>query len=113
MNDGIVHPIASVEPQAEYRLLVTWASGDQSTVDFADDIKRGEVWAELRDAAKFAQARVAWQGRVLAWPEPTGPDGEPRIDVDADGLFEMAARQEAASATRQLISAGHVEDHPA
>ena len=95
MNDGILHPIARVEPKPGYRLLVTWVSGDQTTVDFSEDIRRGGIWAALQDEAAFAQARVAYRGTVLEWPEPAGPDGGPRIDVDADGLHEKSSRQKA------------------
>jgi hypothetical protein len=113
MTDGILHPIASIEAQAGYRLLVIWASGDKSIVDFGDDIRRGGIWATLRDEAKFARARLAYHGRVLEWPEPAGPDGSPRIDVDADGLHEMAARQRDASRLSRLAPAGPGEGHAA
>jgi hypothetical protein len=113
MTEGTLHPIASIEPRAGYRLLVTWASGDKSTVDFADDIRRGGVWAALRDETKFAQARVAYHGQVLEWPEPAGPDGAPRIDIDADGLHEMALRQLEAARLSLLVPAGSDEGHAA
>lgn len=103
MNAGILHCIVRVEPQPWYRLLVTWTSGDQLTVDFTDDIKRGGIWAALRDEAKFAQARIAHNGHVLEWPEPAGPDGEPRIDVDADGLHEMASLQQSFEWLRRVV----------
>src|SRR5450631_1742216 len=93
MTDGILHRIARVEPRPGHRLLVDWASGDQSVVDFAGDIANGGIWARLRDEEKFAQARVANEGRVLEWPDPAGRDGSPRIDVDADGLFDLATQQ--------------------
>jgi hypothetical protein len=109
MTDGTLHPIARIEPQPSYRLLVTWASGDQSTVDFADDIRRGGIWAALRDETKFAQARVAYRGQVLEWPEPAGADGAPRIDVDVDGLYEMALRQREAMRQTPLVPAGSSE----
>src|SRR5271166_1840954 len=96
MNDDILHPITHVEPRQGHRLLVARAAGDQATVSFAGDIARGGIWAALRDEAAFAQARVAYHGHVLEWPEPAGLRGEPRIDIDADGLFDMAARQRAA-----------------
>jgi hypothetical protein len=111
MNDGILHPIARVEPRSGYHLLIIRASGGQSTVDFTGSIERGGIWAALRDTAKFAQARVAYQGRVLEWPEPAGADGSPPIDVDADGLYEMACQQ--AARTGQLVSAGPDEGRAA
>jgi hypothetical protein len=111
MNDGILHPIARVEPRPGQRLLVTWTSGEQSIVDFTGTIERGCIWAVLHDEEKFAGARVAFQGRVLEWPEPAGADGAPRIDVDADGLHEMARQQ--AAGTGHLVSAGPDEHHAA
>ncbi len=111
MTDGTLHPIACVQPQAGYRLLVTWKSGDQSTINFADDIGHGGIWAALRDQSRFAQVRVAYHGQVLEWPDPAGVDGAPRIDVDADGLHEMAMRQQEASLQGQLVTASSGESH--
>jgi hypothetical protein len=93
MTSGIVHRIESVAPAPGYCLLVTWTTGRQTIVDFSRDTARGGAWLELRDAQKFARARIANDGAVLEWPEPAGADGSPRIDIDADGLYEMAARQ--------------------
>jgi hypothetical protein len=113
MTDGILHPIESIEAQPGYRLLVTWATGGQSTIDFSGDIRRGGIWEALRDEARFAQVRLAFRGRVVEWPEPVRPDGTPRIDVDADGLHAMAARQRAAERSALLVSAGQDGDHAA
>jgi hypothetical protein len=101
MTEGILHPIASIEPRSGYRLLVTWISGDQSTVDFTDDIRRGGIWAALRDETKFE------------WPEPARSDGSPHIDVDADGLHEMAMRQHEPARLSQLVPAGSGKDRTA
>ena len=113
MAEGILHPIASIEPRSGYRLLVTWISGDQSTVDFTDDIRRGGIWAALRDETKFALARVAYHGQALEWPEPARSDGSPHIDVDADGLHEMAMRQHEPARLSQLVPAGSGKDRTA
>ncbi len=88
-----MHRIESVAPAQAYCLLVTWTTGEQTIVDFSEDTARGGIWLELRDTQKFAKARIAYDGAVLEWPEPSGADGGPRIDIDADGLYEMAARQ--------------------
>jgi hypothetical protein len=113
MTDGILHPIVRVEPQPGSRLLVTRAAGGQATVSFADDISRGGICAALRDETKFAQARVAYHGHVLEWPEPAGPDGAPRIDVDADGLHEMAVCQREASSPGRLVPVKPDKGHAA
>lgn len=93
MTDGILHPIQRIEPQTGYRLRVTWADGGQDTVDFTADVERGGVWTALRDPASFARARLVRHGKVLEWPEPADTRGNPKIDIDADGLHDMARRQ--------------------
>jgi len=90
VTDGILHRIKTVEPRSGYRLHVTRATGEQSDVDFSDDVQNGGVWTELRDEQLFGQARVAYDGCVLEWPEPLRGNGEPRVDIDADGLWVMA-----------------------
>jgi len=93
MTSGIVHRIESVAPAPGYCLLVTWTTGEQTVVDFSEDTARGGIWLKLRDPQKFANARIAYDGAVLEWPEPSGADGSPRVDIDTDGLYEMASRQ--------------------
>jgi hypothetical protein len=95
MSSGISHRIESIVPAPGYCLFVTWATGEKTLVSFAEDIAHGGVWQEIRDERKFGGARIAHDGAVLEWPEPFGADGSPRIDIDADGLYEKAARQTA------------------
>jgi hypothetical protein len=100
VTDGILHRIQAVEPRAGYRLCVTWSTGEQSDIDFSYDVQRGGVWTELRAAVLFDRARIAYDGTVLEWPEPLRANGEPKIDIDADGLWAMAEEQ---SETAQLL----------
>ena len=93
-----LHRIASIEPVPGYRLLVRWSTGQQSLTDFSGDIANGPVWEALRDEHLFSQVRVTYHGMSIEWPEPTRPNGDPAIDVDADGLWHMAAGQNAAFA---------------
>ena len=95
MSNVALRYIDRVEALPGYRLLVTWTEGRQMTLDFSEDIKRGGIWAALASPEAFARARTARNGRVLEWPEPTNSRGEPAIDVDADGLFEMGIDQQA------------------
>lgn len=95
MTDAVVHRIERVDPRPGYKVLVTWTTGEQTSVDFSEDVKGSGVWAELRDERKFAQVRAAYGGTVLEWPEPSGMDGAPRLDVDADGLYSLALQQRA------------------
>jgi hypothetical protein len=93
MNDGISHRIERVDPKPGYRLSITWTTGAQVTVDFSEDVRKGGIWAPLRDPALFSRARVAGGGTILEWPEPADKDGNPRIDIDADGLYVMGTQQ--------------------
>ena len=92
MSSGIRHHIDLVEPRPGYRLLVRWTGGGESLVDLSDDVLNGPVWAPLRDERLFARVRVASNGRVIEWPEPTW-HGDPAIDVDGDGLWFKAQEQ--------------------
>ncbi len=53
----------------------------------------GGVWTELRDERLFGQARVAFDGTVLEWPQPVRANGEAMVHIDADGLWAMAVEQ--------------------
>jgi hypothetical protein len=98
MSDCFLHPIDRIEPRPGYRVLVSWRAGGQSLVDFSDDVAHGQVWQPLRDEALFANVRLVNNGTVIEWPEPKRHNGEPEIDVDADGLWYMALEQNAAIA---------------
>jgi hypothetical protein len=37
---------------------------------------------------------------VIEWPEPSGNDGIPRVNIDADGLYQMALEQRAEELVR-------------
>jgi len=107
LSSGIEHRIGSVEPKPGYRLMVTWVSGDKTTIDFAGDVRGGGIWASLRDETTFSRARTAFGGAVLEWPEPAGDDGSPRIDIDADGLWWKGLQQKGeprtADVTQSLV----------
>ena len=98
MTDAFLHPIDRIEPLPGYRILVHWRAGGQSVADFSDDVANGPVWAPLRDEALFARVRLTSNGTVIEWPEPLGRNGEPTVDVDADGLWFMTHSRTAALA---------------
>ena len=95
MSDGILHRIERVDPKTGYKLLVTWSTGEQTIIDFSEEVKGGGIWTDLRDPQKFARARTVRGGTILEWPEPAGRDGSPRVDVDADGLYTKGLQQRA------------------
>lgn len=67
-----------------YTLLVTYHDGTH-IVDLAALVRRGGVFAPLRDPARFAGVSVGGGGRWVEWPD--GPD------LCADALW-LAARGE-------------------
>ena len=96
--DAFLHPIDRIEPRPGYRVLVFWKDGGQSLVDFSDDVAHGPIFETLRDERKFARVRLVKKGTVIEWPEPVRNNGDPMIDIDADGLWYMAQAQKAAIA---------------
>jgi hypothetical protein len=98
MTEAIQHPIQRIAPQPGYRLLIHWKAGGNAIVDFSDDVAHGPIWEPLRDERLFAQVRLVKRGRVIEWPEPVRHNGEPAIDIDADGLWYMAQAQNTAIA---------------
>jgi len=93
MSGVLIRHIDNVEALPGYRLLVTWHDGQRTIVDFSADIARGGIWATLRDERLFARAQIDETGTVLFWPEPRGRFDEPRIDIDAEGLYALAREQ--------------------
>ena len=98
MSDAFAHPIDRIEPRPGYRVLVVWTGGGQSMVDFSDDIAHGPIFAPLRYEGLFARVRLVNDGTLIEWPEPVRHNGEPAIDIDADGLWHMAQARNAAVA---------------
>ena len=82
--------IRSATPRSGYQLTIVWDDGNEATVDFAPAIDRGGVFAPLHDQEKFARLRIDVRGRKIFWPEPIDLNGDPVIDIDADGLHAMA-----------------------
>ena len=93
-----LHRIERIESRPGYHLLVHWTSGEESMIDFSPDISTFPVWAPLRDEGLFAKVRILDEGMAIEWPDPPQRPGWPCVDVDADGLWQMAERQSAVAA---------------
>ena len=105
MTDGFTHRIERIAARPGHRLLVTWHDGEEVSVDFSANIRAGGIWSELRSQDVFARVRIAEGGRAIEWPEPSGLHGEPRIDVDADGLYDLAMNQKFSPIGKDLFEA--------
>ena len=80
--------ICDATPLDGSRVRLQFADGAVRAADFSGIIAQGGVFAPLSDPAFFAQAAIAEDGRVLAWP------GE--LEFCADALyFETASETDA------------------
>ena len=93
------HYLRSVDVLPDYKLKVSfepaesaeWQRGAPVTIEFADTIERGGVFAALRDQEVFASVSMGERRRTVEW-HPTSNE-EDIIDIDAESLFMMAQRQ--------------------
>ncbi len=61
--------IAAVRHVKDYRLELTFTSGEQAELDLRDDIVgRGGVFAALEDVEVFRQVTVDREVRTIVWP---------------------------------------------
>lgn len=87
--------IASVTPLPDFKLSVLFEEGPALTIDMTDTLRKGGVFAALRDRAAFDRVRLGDRRRTVEWPAPDLRHGEV-IDIDAESLMHMAQRQAAA-----------------
>jgi hypothetical protein len=72
--------IKSARAHADYTVEIDWADGSRSVVDFSSTIRKGGVFARMRDPDFFVgEMRVGGDGDWLEWP------GE--LDFSADSLW--------------------------
>jgi len=63
-----MHSIRRVLPQEDYILRLVYTTGETVTVDFEPILRRGGVFAPLRDAEFFRQVALGQGGRYIEWP---------------------------------------------
>ena len=112
MSGTAPNKIEAIEPRKGFKLAVTWENGGQFVISFTDDIRRGGVFAALRDEKVFAKARIGRRRRSIEWPEPQDENGEPIIDIDADALLHLAEQQKTAGALKRLLAMLHDRAFP-
>ena len=73
--------IKSIEPQADFKLLVDFDGGDRVVYDVADDIRNIEAFKELESLpGLFCNARLDSSRTCVVWNE--------RIDIPSDTIYE-------------------------
>ena len=80
--------------ETDYKLRLTYATGEVVVADFKPLIVQGGVYATLSDPAYFSQAAIGERGRYVRWP------GE--LDFSADALWLEGQRRQALARITQL-----------
>ena len=60
--------IKHVAPENDYRVRITFETGDIVSVDFRPVIERGGRFAKLGDQQTFQQVAIGEYGRYIEWP---------------------------------------------
>jgi hypothetical protein len=81
-NAALFHYVTQVSTAPGHVLRLTFADGGTHDVDLAPLVRRGGVFAALRDEVHFAEVRIAERGRSVEWP------GD--VDLCADALWLAA-----------------------
>jgi len=84
----------SVEPVSPFQLRIAFNNGETLLVDISETVARIPLFADLRDPARFAQARVGEFGLTIEWGED--------IDLGADNLFARA-KEQAGEASHEMF----------
>ncbi len=58
--------VKHIEYKSGYRYLVEFDDGIRAVIDFSEYLRRGPVFAPLRDMHIFRSARI--EGGTIAWP---------------------------------------------
>lgn len=61
-----LNEVKHIEYRSEYRYLVVFDDGVHAVIDFSDYLRRGPVFAPLRDMQLFRSATI--EGGTIAWP---------------------------------------------
>jgi hypothetical protein len=86
------HAIRRATPKPDFSVVIEWANGSSSTVDFRTEIARGGALATLAQPAVFLHRLfVQSAGESLAWETPAG-----LVDFHADELWRRSHKSVAA-----------------
>ncbi|MBN2450734.1 MAG: DUF2442 domain-containing protein [Lentisphaeria bacterium] len=88
-----LNDVRQIEYKSGYCYLIVFDDGLRAVIDFSDYLRRGPIFAALRDLELFRQARI--EGGTISWPNGA--------DVAPETLYEKCER--AAAADREYASA--------
>lgn len=83
-----LNDVTRIEYKSGYSFLVAFDDGVNAVIDLSDYIRRGPVFAPLRDPAFFRQARI--EGGTIAWPNGA--------DIAPESLYEKCEQAGAGDA---------------
>jgi hypothetical protein len=90
MSGEALPRLQAVAARPGRRLALVVENGPSVVVEFADVIRRGGVFAHLRDRKAFTAVRLGDRRRTIEWPDAAG---EGTVDMDVESLLLMAEEQ--------------------
>jgi len=88
-----LNDVTQIEYRSGYCYFIAFSDGMSAVIDFSDYLKRGPVFAPLRDRAFFRQARI--ENGTITWPNGA--------DIAPETLYEKC--EQAAAADREDAAA--------
>ncbi|MBI4884595.1 MAG: DUF2442 domain-containing protein [Actinobacteria bacterium] len=83
--------VKRIEYESGYSYLVVFDDGVSAIIDFSEYLRRGPVFAALRDPDLFRQATI--EGGTIAWPNGA--------DIAPESLYERCERAGARDASQR------------
>ena len=116
--------VIGVQVLGHYRLRLRFSDGRVGDVDVSDVREKGNLFADLRDPAYFAQVRVDPEVGTIAWPNGldfaperlyreavSQPASRPGAGWPAVGRALLALLDEIAHALRETVSRARSGSH--